>query len=68
MGCLRVELKTDARNNKSRNAIARIGATQEGVLRKHMICADGYIRDTIYFSIIEGEWLSVKARLMARLA
>ena len=61
----RVELKTDALNQKSRNAILRIGATQEGIFRKHVICDTGRIRDTVYFSIIDSEWPDVKARLEA---
>ncbi len=67
MGCIRVELKTDARNAASRAAIARIGAQEEGVLRSHMICADGHWRDTVYFSILAPEWPSVKTRLTALL-
>jgi RimJ/RimL family protein N-acetyltransferase len=68
LDCVRVELKTDARNQKSRNAIARIGATEEGILRKHVICADGHVRDTVYFSIVVEEWPGIKARLEHRLA
>jgi RimJ/RimL family protein N-acetyltransferase len=68
LGCIRVELKTDARNEKSRAAILRIGAKQEGIFRKHMICHDGRIRDSVYFSIIREEWPEVRARLEARLA
>ncbi|MGE5176933.1 MAG: GNAT family N-acetyltransferase [Hyphomicrobiales bacterium] len=62
-GCVRVELKTDARNRRSRDAMLRIGATEEGTLRKHMVGETGYVRDTVYFSVIDGEWPSVKARL-----
>jgi RimJ/RimL family protein N-acetyltransferase len=65
LGANRVELKTDFLNEKSRGAIARIGATQEGVFRKHLITASGRIRDTVYFSIIDTEWPAVKARLEA---
>ena len=61
--CVRVELKTSALNEKSRRAILRIGATEEGILRQHMINADGSLRDTVYFSIIDREWPAVKARL-----
>jgi RimJ/RimL family protein N-acetyltransferase len=68
LGCLRVELKTDFRNDKSRAAIARIGATEEGIFRRHVICADGHLRDTVYFSILDDEWAGVKARLQSRLA
>jgi len=67
LNCERIELKTDARNAKSRAAIARIGAAEEGTLRRHMICADGYHRDTVYFSIVAAEWPAVKIRLLARL-
>ena len=63
LGANRVELKTDALNQKSRNAILRIGATQEGIFRKHVICQSGRIRDTVYFSIVDTEWPDVKARL-----
>jgi RimJ/RimL family protein N-acetyltransferase len=68
LGAHRVELKTDALNQKSRNAIARIGATQEGIFRKHLVTASGRIRDTVYFSIIDSEWPAVKAKLAAMLA
>jgi N-acetyltransferase len=64
----RVEYKTDARNARSRAAIAKLGATQEGILRKHMIMADGHVRDSVYFSIIDTEWPAVKAGLEKRLA
>ncbi|HSJ62809.1 MAG TPA: GNAT family protein [Gemmatimonadaceae bacterium] len=67
-GCIRVELKTSARNERSRRAILRIGAREEGTLRQHMINADGSRRDTVYFSIIDREWPGVRARLEARLA
>lgn len=64
--CLRVELKTDSRNRKSRQAIERIGATEEGTLRKHMQTHQG-TRDTVYYSIIDEEWPAVKADLEAKL-
>jgi N-acetyltransferase len=67
LGAHRVELKTDALNEKSRNAILRIGATQEGIFRRHIITASGRVRDTVYFSILDSEWPAVKARLNARL-
>ena len=67
LGCVRVALKTDGRNVRSQEAIARLGAVREGVLRKHMNVR-GYQRDTVYFSILEHEWPAVKARLQARLA
>ncbi len=62
-GCHRVELKTDTRNQRSRAAILRLGAREEGVLRRHMINADGTARDTVYFSILDHEWAAVKERL-----
>ncbi len=68
LGVQRVELKTDARNLKSQAAIGRIGATQEGVFRRHMRRQDGTLRDSVYFSIIADEWPVVKAGLEARLA
>ncbi len=66
--CIRVELKTDALNEKSRNAILRIGAKEEGMLRKHLITWTGRVRDTKYFSILDTEWPEVRARLEAKLA
>ena len=64
----RVALKTDGRNLRSQAAIERLGAQCEGTLRKHMRMADGFIRDTVYFSILAEEWPAVKARLEERLA
>ena len=66
--CMRVELKTDALNQKSRNAILRIGAKEEGTLRRHLLTWSGRVRDTVYFSILDDEWPGVRARLEARLA
>jgi RimJ/RimL family protein N-acetyltransferase len=66
-GCVRVELKTDALNEKSRNAILRIGAKEEGTLRRHVITWTGRIRDSIYFSILDSEWPAVKAKLEGRI-
>ncbi len=66
-GCMRVELKTDALNQKSRNAILRIGAKEEGTLRRHLLTSTGRVRDTVYFSILDSEWLQVKANLEAKL-
>ncbi|HKV05664.1 MAG TPA: GNAT family protein [Candidatus Acidoferrales bacterium] len=66
--CLRVELKTDGLNQKSRNAIARIGAKQEGILRKHMVTWSGRVRDDVYFSILDDEWTAVKTDLERKLA
>jgi N-acetyltransferase len=67
LGCIRVELKTDSLNQRSRAAILRIGAREEGIFRNHMITASGRIRHTVYFSIVDSEWPSVKARLERRL-
>jgi N-acetyltransferase len=66
--CIRVELKTDALNQKSRAAILRIGAKEEGTLRQHVITWTGRLRDSVYFSILDSEWPEVKARLEARLS
>ena len=68
LGAVRVQLKTDLRNERSQRAIERIGAVREGVLRKHMLRWDGYIRDTVYYSILASEWLDVKRRLENLLA
>jgi RimJ/RimL family protein N-acetyltransferase len=68
LGCVRVEFKTDTLNQTSRRAILRLGAKEEGILRRHMITDGGRIRDTVYYSIIDGEWAEVKARLEAKLA
>ena len=67
LGCIRVEFKTDALNERSRNAILRIGAKEEGTFRKHVITASGRVRDTIYFSIVDSEWSAVKEKLEAKL-
>ncbi len=67
LGCMRVELKTDSLNERSRAAILRIGAREEGIFRNHMITASGRIRHTVYFSIIDSEWPAVKARLETKL-
>jgi len=68
LGATRVALKTDGRNQRSQAAIERLGAQREGTLRRHMRMADGFIRDTVYFSILADEWPAVKARLEERLA
>ena len=68
LGFNRIELKTDARNLRSRAAILRLGAREEGIFRQHMIMPDGYIRDSVYFSIVRDEWSQVGAELMHRLA
>lgn len=61
--CIRVELKTDALNQKSRNAILRIGGKEEGTLRRHLLTSTGRVRDTVYFSILDSEWPEAKRRL-----
>jgi RimJ/RimL family protein N-acetyltransferase len=67
LGCIRVQLKTDLRNERSQRAIERLGATREGVLRHNMIMPDGHIRSSVYFGILAEEWPAVKARLEERL-
>lgn len=66
--CNRVEFKTDALNEKSRNAILRLGAKQEGIFRQHVVCQSGRLRDSVYFSIINSEWAEIKKNLQAKLA
>ena len=65
--CFRVELKTDGLNQRSRNAILRLGAKEEGTLRRHLITWRRRVRDTVYFSILDSEWPELKARLEAML-
>ena len=67
MGCNRVELKTDALNQRSRAAIRRIGAVEEGILRAHMLTHSGRFRDTVYFSILSNEWPGVRQWFEGRL-
>jgi N-acetyltransferase len=68
LGAVRVQLKTDSRNAQSRAAIERLGAVCEGVLRKHMRMPDGFLRDTVVYSVVDTEWPAVKARLEGLLA
>jgi len=68
LGCIRVELKTDALNQRSRHAIRRIGATEEGTLRQHMVTWSGRLRDSVYFSVLDSEWPRVKRDLEQKLA
>jgi N-acetyltransferase len=68
LGANRVQLKTDARNLRSQAAIERIGARREGVLRSHMVMHDGFLRDTVMYSIVAPEWPEVKSRLEQMLA
>jgi RimJ/RimL family protein N-acetyltransferase len=67
LGCFRVELRTDVLNERSRAAIRRIGAVEEGILRKHAITSAGRVRDDVYYSILDDEWPEVKARLERRM-
>jgi RimJ/RimL family protein N-acetyltransferase len=67
LGCLRVELKTDSLNERSRQAILRIGAKEEGIFRNHVITRSGRIRHSVYYSIIDSEWPVVKAALEEKL-
>jgi RimJ/RimL family protein N-acetyltransferase len=63
----RIELMTDSRNTRSQAAIKKLGATQEGVLRKHLVLHDGHVRDSVVFSIIKDEWASIKPMLISKL-
>ncbi len=67
LGALRVEFKTDALNEKSREALLKIGAVEEGVFRRHMIMPGGRQRDSAYYSVIDDEWPRVQGQLQARL-
>jgi len=64
LGCVRVEFKTDARNARSQRSLERLGATREGVLRNHMIVQGDFVRDSVYFSVIDRDWPEVKERLL----
>jgi RimJ/RimL family protein N-acetyltransferase len=68
LGCIRVQLKTDVRNERSQKAIERIGAVREAVFRNHMVLLNGAYRDSVFFSIIESEWSGVKTHLESLLA
>jgi RimJ/RimL family protein N-acetyltransferase len=67
-GCIRVEFKTDARNERSRRAMEALPARFEGIFRKHMLVRGGEVRDSAYYAITDGEWPTVKANLERRLA
>lgn len=67
LGCIRVEFKTDSLNQQSRTALLRIGATEEGVFRNHMITESGRIRHSVYYSIIDSEWLAIRSQLEEKL-
>jgi RimJ/RimL family protein N-acetyltransferase len=67
LGCIRVQFKTDARNIRSQKSIERLGAVREGVLRSHMITPEGHVRDSVFYSILAGEWPQTKALLEEKL-
>jgi N-acetyltransferase len=67
LGAVRVQIKTDSRNLQSQRAIEKLGAIKEGILRNYQTRADGFVRDTVMYSVIDKEWASVKERLEARL-
>ena len=68
LGAIRVQLKTDSRNERSQKAIERIGAKKEGVLRNHMILPDGYFRHSVFYSVLDTEWPEVKKNLEAMMS
>ena len=68
LGCIAVEFRTHWHNRQSREAITRLGAKQDGVLRQHQVLSNGTLRDTVVFSIIDVEWPAVRLGLTARLA
>ena len=68
LGAIRVEFKTDSLNRQSRAALTRLGAVEEGTFRNHMITASGRIRHSVWFSVLDSEWIKVKRRLQERLA
>ena len=63
LGCVRVQFKTDLRNERSQKALERIGAVREGVLRNHMVMPDGYLRSSVVYSIVREEWPAVRSHL-----
>jgi N-acetyltransferase len=68
LGCIRVWFKADARNQRSIQALESIGAIREGVLRNHMVLPDGFIRDSVVYSLLPGEWPQVKQKLEAKIS
>lgn len=68
LGAIRVQFRTDMRNLRSRAAIEKLGAVRDGIFRQDTIMPDGYIRDSVFYSILPGEWPAAKAKLIARLA
>jgi RimJ/RimL family protein N-acetyltransferase len=67
LGAIRVQFKTDLRNERSQRALERLGLVKEGVLRDHVITPSGYVRSSVYYSVLAAEWPAMKARLEARL-
>jgi RimJ/RimL family protein N-acetyltransferase len=67
LGCIRVQFKTDLRNERSQKALERLGAVKEGVLRNHMILEDGTYRHSVFYSILDSEWPAVRERLSQKL-
>jgi ribosomal-protein-alanine N-acetyltransferase len=63
LGAVRVQLRTDVRNERSQRAIERIGAVREGVIRKHIIMPDGHQRSSVFYSVLDDEWPRVKRNL-----
>jgi N-acetyltransferase len=68
LGAVRVQFRVDTRNVRSQDAVARLGAVREGVLRRDRLTWTGYVRDTVYFSILADEWPQVRATLTARIS
>lgn len=68
LGAVRVQFKTDLRNSQSQRALEKLGAIREGVLRRHMVVRDGFVRDSVYYGITDADWPGVKRRLQERLA
>jgi len=68
LGAVRVQFKTDLRNTQSQRALEKLGAIREGVLRRHMVLRDGFVRDSVYYGITDLDWPAVKRRLQERLA
>ena len=68
LGAVRVQFKTDLRNTQSQRALEKLGAIREGVLRRHMVVRDGFVRDSVYYGITDVDWPGVRRRLLERLA
>jgi N-acetyltransferase len=67
LGCMRVEFKTEAKNERSRAALSALPAEFEGIFRKHMLVRDGEVRDSAYYAVVDDDWPQVKANLERRL-